>query len=112
VPRDIPPARRRAGGTAAPEFADLPVLHDEACIGSRHRPRVCGVEGCTAQILKICHLEACLCAAHYQCRAVLRGGVPQRWCGNCHVYHALEAFTGSLKCAPASRWERTGHPQA
>jgi len=105
----IPPARWRAGGTASPEVADLPVLHDG--VRSVFGPHVCGVEGCTAQLVKYCHLEACLCAAHYQCRAVLRGGVPQRWCGNCHMYHALEAFSGSLKCAPASRWERSGHPK-
>ncbi len=110
MPRAIPPARWRAGGTASPEVADLPVLHDG--VRSVFGPHVCGVEGCTEQLVKYCHLEACLCAAHYQCRAVLRGGVPQRWCGNCHVYHTLEAFSGSLKCAPASCWERSGHPQA
>jgi len=89
--------------------ADVPVLEEWHV--TRKRPHACGVEGCTAHLVTKRHLEARLCAAHIECHAVLRGGVPRRWCNKCHTYHALEAFSGSLKCAPASRWEHSGHLQ-
>ncbi len=89
--------------------ADMPVLEEWHV--ARNRPRACGVEGCALQLVTKAHLLARLCAAHIKCPAVLRGGVPQRWCGKCYRFHALEAFPVGLRCAPASRWERFGHPK-
>ena len=94
---------------ASPSHADVPVL--EEWYETRNRPHACGVVGCTSQLVTKRHVEARLCDAHIKCPAVLRGGVPQRWCGRCSKLHALEAFDVGLRCAPASRWERSDQPQ-
>ncbi len=88
--------------------ATMPVL-EEWHVG-RNRPHACGMPGCIAQLVTKTHLEARLCAAHIKCPAVLRGGVPQRWCACCHRFHTLGAFSASARCAPASCWNCTGHP--
>jgi len=93
------PVRWHASGMSAHSHADVPVLQEWHV--ARKRPHACGVEGCTAHLVTKRHFEARLCAAHIECHAVLRGGVPRRWCNTCHTYHALEAFSGSLKCAPS-----------
>ena len=94
----------------------MPVLeewYDGGVSGHRryNRPRACGVVGCNAHLATRKHLLARLCNAHFKCPAVLRGGVPQRCCAKCGTCHALEAFSGSLRCAADLRWERVGHPQ-
>ncbi len=81
-------------------YADVPVLEEWHV--ARNRPHACGVEGCASQLVTKRHVRARLCAAHIQCPAVLRGGVPQRWCQNCRRFHAPEAFSGSQRCTPAS----------
>jgi len=95
----------------------LPVLEEwyyGAVSGQRplNRPRMCGVAGCAEPLVKSYHLKARLCAAHMTCPAVLHRGVPQRWCGNCQVFHMLEAYSGSQRYAPASRLQRAlFHPK-
>jgi len=84
--------------------ADVPVLEEWHI--ARKRPHACGVEGCAVQLITKRHLQARLCAMHIKCPAVLRGGVRQRWCKRCHCFHALGAFSGSRRCAPASRLQR------
>jgi len=101
--------RWRAYHMAPHSHADMPVL--EEWHWSNNRPYACGVEGCASQLVTLAHHRARLCAAHIKCLAVLRGGVPQRWCGRCRLFHAMEAFSGSLRCAPASRWEHSGRPK-
>ncbi len=92
--------RWRAYNMAPHSHADMPVLKEWHV--AHNRPHACGVEGCASQLVTMTHLRARLCAAHIECPAVLRGGVPQRWCGRCKYFHAIEAFSGSLRCAPAS----------
>jgi len=89
------------------EWYDGPVSGERPC----NRPRACGVVGCAEPLVKTNHQKFHLCAAHIKCPAVLRRGVPQRWCGTCHKFHALQAFSGSRRYAPASCWERCAHPQ-
>ncbi len=84
---------------ASRSHADMLVL--EKWHIARNRPHACGVPGCASQLVTKAHLLARLCAAHIKCPAVLRGGVPQRWGGRCYRFHATEAFSGSLRCAPA-----------
>jgi hypothetical protein len=96
---------------ASRSYNAMPVLeewYDGAVSGQRpfNRPRVCGVAGCAEPLVKSYHLERRLCPTHMKCPAVLRRGEPQRWCGNCHVFHTLEAYSGSQRCAPASRLQR------
>jgi hypothetical protein len=86
--------------------ADVPVL-EEWHMTSKP-PYACGVKGCASQLVTERHVRARLCAVHIMCPAVLRGGVPQRWCLNCRQFHAPEAFSGSQRCAPASLWFRSG----
>ncbi len=98
--------RWHAGGLAARSRDALPVLqewYDGAVSGQRpcNRPRMCGVAGCAEPLVKAHHLSARLCPAHMTCPAVLRGGMPQRWCSRCCQFHALEAFSGSRRYAPA-----------
>ncbi len=93
----------------------LPVLeewYDVACTGQYlcDRPRACGVVGCAEPLVKAHHLRYRLCPAHKKCPAVLRRGEPQRWCGTCRCFHTLEAFSGSQRCAPASRLQRAPNP--
>jgi hypothetical protein len=85
----------------------LPVLeewYDTAVSGQRlyDRPRMCGVAGCAEPLIKAYHLKYRLCPVHIKCPAVLRRGVPQRWCSNCQKFHALESFIGSRRYAPTS----------
>jgi len=91
--------------------ADLPVLEEWHLSDPRKRPKACGVEGCALQPVTKRHMLARLCDAHIKCLAVLRGGMPQRWCGNCYCFHALGAFYGSQMCAPALHWLRTALPK-
>ncbi len=84
----------------------LPVLeqwYDGAVSGHRpcNRPRACGVAGCAEPLVKARNLKYRLCPAHIKCPAVLRRGVPQRWCSSCSKFHSLKAFSGSRRCAPA-----------
>jgi len=102
------PVRWHASGMSPHSHADVPVLEEWHV--TRNRPHACGVPGCIAQLVIKTHLEARLCAAHIKCPAVLRGGVLQRWCCNCHRFHVLEAFHSNARCAPASCWDCTGHP--
>jgi len=99
-----------AYGMAPHSHADVPVLAEWHV--ARNRPHACGVEGCNAQLVTKTHLEARLCAAHITCPAVLRGGVLQRWCGNCHRFHMPGAFSASARCAPCSCWGCSGYPDA
>ncbi len=89
--------------------ADMPVLEEWHV--ARNRPHACGVAGCASPLVTNRHLLARLCAAHILCPAVLRGGVPQRWCGRCNRFHAIEAFPVGRRYATASRWECSGHSQ-
>ncbi len=84
----------------------LPVLeewHDglESGVRPYARPRACGVVGCAEPLVIANHLKYRLCPVHIKCPAVLRHGVPQRWCSYCRKFHALEAFSGSRQYAPA-----------
>ena len=84
----------------------LPVLeewYDRAVNGRRvsDRPCMCGVAGCAEPLVKAFNLIHRLCPAHMKCSAVLRRGMPQRWCATCHKFHALEAFSGSKRYTPA-----------
>jgi hypothetical protein len=84
----------------------LPVLeewYDRAVNGRRScvRPRVCGVVGCAEPLVTAHLLRSRLCPAHMKCSAVLRRGMPQRWCINCGKLHALKAFSGGRRYAPA-----------
>ncbi len=99
-------ACRHAGGMASRSRNALPVFeewYDGAVSGQRpcNGPRACGVAGCAELLVKVYHMQARLCPAHMKCSAVLRHGVPQRWCGHCRKFHALEAFSGSRRYAPA-----------
>jgi hypothetical protein len=106
--------RWHAGGMASRSRDALPVLeewYDGAVSGQRlfdgfDRPRACGVAGCAEPLVKPYHMQSRLCATHIKCGAVLCRGEPQRWCGNCCRFHALEAFSGSQRRAPASRLQR------
>jgi len=98
-----------AYGMALHSHADMPVVKEWHA--ARNRPHECSVEGCASQPVTKTHLRARLCAAHIKCLAMLHGGVPQRWCGNCHRFHTLDAFSGSLRCATALRLDCSGHPQ-
>ncbi len=101
-----------ADGMALHSHADMPVLEEWHASADPHkRPKACGVEGCALRLVTKRQLQARLCNAHFKCPAVLRGGVPQRCCAKCRTCHTLEAFSGSLRCAPDLRWERFGHPQ-
>jgi hypothetical protein len=82
--------------------ADVPVLED--WLTTSKRPKACGVKGCALQLVRDRHVQARLCATHINCPAVLCGDVPLRWCQECRQFHALEAFSGSQRCAPASHW--------
>jgi len=104
-----------AGGVASLSRNALPVLeewHDAVVRGGRpyDRPRMCGVAGCAEPLVKDYHQRYRLCPAHMNCSAVLRGGVPQRWCPRCCKFHALKAF-GSRRYAPTSRSECCANPQ-
>jgi len=96
---------------APQSHADMPVLEEWHSSESRKRPMACGVKGCAWQPVTAKHMLARLCAAHIKCLALLRGGVPQRWCLECRKCHALKAFSGSQRCAPASHWQRCVHPE-
>ena len=98
-----------AYGMAPHSHADAPVLEEWHI--ARNRPYACGVPGCIAQLVTKTHLRARLCAAHIKCLALLHGGLPQRWCGNCKRFHTLEAFSASVRCATASHWDCSSHPQ-
>ncbi len=100
-------ARSRDALPVLEEWYDGPVSGERPC----NRPRACGVVGCAEPLVKAGHQKYHLCAAHIKCPTVLRRGVLQRWCGTCHKFHALQAFSGSRRYAPASRWERCAHPQ-
>ncbi len=105
-----------AGGMTSHSRDALPVLeewYDREVNGRRpcNRPLMCGVAGCAEPLVKAYHLDHRLCPAHMRCHAVLRRGVPQRWCGTCHVFHALEAFRSGRRYAPTSRGERCAHTQ-
>ncbi len=77
--------------------------YDRAVSGQRlcDRPRICGVAGCAEPLVKAHHLRTGLCPAHMKCSAVLRRGVPQRWCSHCCKLHSLKAFSGGRRYAPA-----------
>ncbi len=93
----------QACGMAPHSIADVPVLEEwHVSDDPRKRPKACGVKGCASQLVTVRHLQARLCTAHITRLAVLRGGVLQRWCGNCKCFHTLEAFSASARCAPAS----------
>jgi len=103
--------RQRTGGMALRTGDELPLVEWHGGVSGR-RPSVCGVMGCAGPLVSLNHQQSRLCAAHITCGAVLRGGVPQRWCGICRRFHALEAFSGSQRCTPASRLQRAlFHPQ-
>ena len=94
----------------------LPVLEewfDRAVSGQRlrDRPRMCGVAGCAEPLIKAYHLDSRLCPAHMKCSAVLRRGVPQRWCPYCRKFHVLEAFSGGRRHAPTAHWDFCACPQ-
>ncbi len=109
--RPVSPAHWRAGGMAPHGFADLPVLQDWHDQRTAPRPQACGVEACGARLIKKYHLKHRLCPQHCKCLAVLRRGVPQRWCAQCNVFHTLDAFFATQGCAPASRLgARSAHP--
>jgi len=92
-----------AYGMAPHSIADVPVLEEwHVSDDPRKRPKACGVKGCAWQLVTVRHMQARLCTAHITRLAVLRGGVLQRWCGNCKCFHTLEAFSASARCAPAS----------
>ncbi len=91
-----------AFGMARRSHANMPVLEEWHI--AHNRPHACGVEGCALQLVTKKHFLARLCAAHIKCPAVLRGGVPQRWCTSCGAFHTLEAFSAIARCAPASCW--------
>ncbi len=100
-----------AGGMASRSRDALPVLevwYDGAVSGQRlcDRPCACGVAGCAEPLVKVYHLQHRLCPAHMKCHAVLRRGMPQRWCSTCQKFHALEAFSGSRRYAPTSHGGR------
>lgn len=113
----LAPKYERAASMTTSAPSHLPVLsiwHDQ---GGR-RPAGCGVVGCTATmvpgqpshpcdcsgagckagrwrlVVKEYHLKHRLCPAHCMCPAVLRQGVPQRWCAQCNAFHELNAFHG------------------
>ena len=107
---------------AATTRPDLPILaawHDEH---NSKRPLRCGVMGCRALlelgvrracrcsgaacrrkrcrlVVKPYHIKHRLCPAHIKCPAVLRQGMPQRWCAQCGAFHVLDAFVGDKRCA-------------
>jgi hypothetical protein len=106
VARFVSLACWHAGGMAQRSRDALPVLeqwYDGPVSGQRpcNRPRMCGVAGCAEPLAKANHLKYHLCPVHIKCPAVLRRGVPQRWCSYCRKFHALEAFSGSRQYAPA-----------
>ncbi len=99
-------ARWHAGGMAPCSRNALPVLEEwyDRAVRGQHpydRPRMCGVAGCAEPLVKARNLVHRLCPAHIKCPAVLRSGVPQRWCSTCSKFHSLKAFSGGRRCAPA-----------
>jgi len=88
---------------ASPSRDALPVLEEWHVSEQRKRPKLCGVEGCASRLVTSRQVQSRLCATHCKL-AVLRGGMPQRWCSYCHQFHALKAFSGSQRCASASHW--------
>jgi hypothetical protein len=115
--RSVSLACWHAGGMASRSRDALPVLeewYDRAVNGRRtcKRPRACGVAGCAEPLVQANHVLYRLCPVHFNCHAVLRGGMPQRFCNYCHKFHALEAFSGSQRYAPTSHWGRCAYPQS
>ncbi len=109
-------ARWHAGDMTLCSRDALPMLeewYDGAVSGQRPsiRPRVCGVAGCAEPLVKDKPLKYRLCPAHMKCHAVLRRGMPHRFCSYCCKFHALKAFNGSQRYAPASHWGRCAYPQ-
>ena len=91
---------RLAYGMAPHIQVGMPVLEEwHASTKPRTRPHACGVVGCAVQLDTKRQARARLCAGHIDEPAVLRSGVPQRWCQSCGKFHAPEAFSGSQRCA-------------
>jgi len=90
-------ARSRDALPVFEEWYDGPVSGERPC----NRPRACGVVGCAEPLVTARNRKYHLCAAHIKCLAVLRRGMPQRWCSNCSKFHSIKAFSGSRRCAPA-----------